>query len=1015
MKILKIAFENLNSLAGKWEIDLTHPDYRDGLFLISGETGAGKTTILDAITLAFFGRTARLDVSNDHDEVMTHGEGHCSATVEFSCEERTDAGKGESARYRAGWSHARTRANAKNPYGAPRRTLAKFDAAAGQWIEVPGTPTDLEKRTARLIGVAGEKKSDWFEQFLRTAMLAQGKFDQFLQSDGKLSDKQRSQILEQATGTAIYSKIGDAVNRRKKELADRLEKLEAERKGAAAQTLADARTDWLKRRLTQHDGFKLWLERWITALEIESAWHRDADALNAEAGQIEAQEGALAVRREQSAPVLARADTAQAARRIQKEHDTWTAAVVQEEKSRRDVARGERELNEAVEWQRRAEVAVAAAQATCTAAQNALDEKMPAIDRALALDVEIRTQGGKLDVLRTAAESARQAVTRSETFLVESEAFIAAQVTAAANARSAAASEPVELAEKTQALADFDAARREKAAVKEMVGTEHENRIEDLERAVKQAEDDLLAARHVMDYEEARDHLDDGAECPLCGSRIHPFCHGLVRTPDVYEDRLREAKGRRDELNDRLRAATKAFDAAEMDFRVAEQELTSLREIWRTKVEAYAATAAACEARAGERRSLVEKTANGLPGLKAAAAEAAAASMEMATVVEKLRTERMACGIADDPNEVRTKLRKAFDESGQAKTMAQTELASARATVRAKTENREGVRKAAQESADALSRAREIFAVAREKMGYADADAWRAACWNDRDLQAAEGEREGIKDAMAGLAALKKNLAEKQADFSRRKPSSRARDVVENALQAARGRRERVARQMTEKETILRKDEVDRKTVADLDAQIGSLREKALKWKDLDREIGGENGVNFKLYAQGITLARLIELGNKYLYPMSNRRYEMFWDGEGADAARLLPTIVDRKARDERRPIVNLSGGERFQVSLALALGLSELNSGTLNVETLFLDEGFGTLDEKTLDLSIQTLEGLQRDGAKTIGIISHVHELELRPMTKIVASKVGQGMSRLSGPGVADVSQKNGIITGKR
>ena len=85
MKILRISFENINSLAGKWCIDLTCPEYRDGLFLISGETGAGKTTILDAVTLALFGETARVDVANTHNEVMTRGTKSCRAEVEFAC------------------------------------------------------------------------------------------------------------------------------------------------------------------------------------------------------------------------------------------------------------------------------------------------------------------------------------------------------------------------------------------------------------------------------------------------------------------------------------------------------------------------------------------------------------------------------------------------------------------------------------------------------------------------------------------------------------------------------------------------------------------------------------------------------------------------------------------------------------------------------------------------------------------------------------------------------------------
>ena len=183
--------------------------------------------------------------------------------------------------------------------------------------------------------------------------------------------------------------------------------------------------------------------------------------------------------------------------------------------------------------------------------------------------------------------------------------------------------------------------------------------------------------------------------------------------------------------------------------------------------------------------------------------------------------------------------------------------------------------------------------------------------------------------------------------------------------------------------------------------ELGKLKEQEARWTTLDKELGGENGANFKLYAQGVTLSNLIDIGNDYLTPMTNGRYVMMWDADAADAAQLLPTIVDRRAGGEKRPVANLSGGERFQVSLALALGLSRLNAGTMSVETLFLDEGFGTLDEKTLDVSISTLEKLQRDGEKTIGIISHVKELEQRIATQIVARKTGNSFSILSGAGV--------------
>ena len=121
MKILKVAFQNINSLAGRWKIDFTSPDFRDGLFLIAGDTGAGKTSILDAITLALFGRTARVDISQAHNEVMTRGQRECSATVTFACSEGI---------YCAGLKQQRTMQRqgreANAPFRPVQRSLAKL-------------------------------------------------------------------------------------------------------------------------------------------------------------------------------------------------------------------------------------------------------------------------------------------------------------------------------------------------------------------------------------------------------------------------------------------------------------------------------------------------------------------------------------------------------------------------------------------------------------------------------------------------------------------------------------------------------------------------------------------------------------------------------------------------------------------------------------------------------------------------------------------------------------------------
>jgi exonuclease SbcC len=114
--------------------------------------------------------------------------------------------------------------------------------------------------------------------------------------------------------------------------------------------------------------------------------------------------------------------------------------------------------------------------------------------------------------------------------------------------------------------------------------------------------------------------------------------------------------------------------------------------------------------------------------------------------------------------------------------------------------------------------------------------------------------------------------------------------------------------------------------------------------------------------------------------------------------------VVDNYQAGEIRSTKNLSGGESFIVSLSLALGLSKMASRKVRVDSLFLDEGFGSLDEDALESALETLAGLRQDG-KLIGIISHVPALKERISTQISVQPVSGGKSTISGPGCARVT----------
>ena len=178
----------------------------------------------------------------------------------------------------------------------------------------------------------------------------------------------------------------------------------------------------------------------------------------------------------------------------------------------------------------------------------------------------------------------------------------------------------------------------------------------------------------------------------------------------------------------------------------------------------------------------------------------------------------------------------------------------------------------------------------------------------------------------------------------------------------------------------------ERKTLED---QIQRVSDEFKRWKTLKDLIGENKLFNF---ASTVILEQVNRLANGQLESLSSGRYQL--KAEGIDD-KLKLTVVDRWNANEERPVETLSGGESFLTSLALALSLSELSSGRAQLNSLFLDEGFGTLDSETLDTAIAALEGLQMQG-RNIYLISHVQELTRRLPVKINVRKQGNGSSSI-------------------
>ena len=175
--------------------------------------------------------------------------------------------------------------------------------------------------------------------------------------------------------------------------------------------------------------------------------------------------------------------------------------------------------------------------------------------------------------------------------------------------------------------------------------------------------------------------------------------------------------------------------------------------------------------------------------------------------------------------------------------------------------------------------------------------------------------------------------------------------------------------------------------------EVKLARADVQKWRQINSALGGSGKhTGFNAYAQQFTLSLIIEHANYYLNQLM-RRYQLMMVRD--ERKPLNFQVIDRDLGDEPRSVNSLSGGESFLISLALALGLSSTTSHDTHIESLFIDEGFGTLDPDSLDMAISMLDQLQLSGIQ-IGIISHVEGISERIGTRLEVKKTGAGKSEL-------------------
>ncbi len=302
-----------------------------------------------------------------------------------------------------------------------------------------------------------------------------------------------------------------------------------------------------------------------------------------------------------------------------------------------------------------------------------------------------------------------------------------------------------------------------------------------------------------------------------------------------------------------------------------------------------------------------------------------------------------------------------------------------------------------QQSALRLQQAEEAWQQALTASEFSDEAALMQALLDDNLRQQLQQRKEQLQQRQAEHRALLEQANATQEQLRQVRPETLGdNDNDADTLTAELGQLSQQLKTLQQQQGEIRNqltsDITRREGQQALIAQIVQSQQFCDDWGYLNALIGSSDGAKFRKFAQGLTLDHLVYLANRQLEKLHGR---YLLQRKTSDALELQ--VVDTWQADAVRDTRTLSGGESFLVSLALALALSDLVSDKTRIDSLFLDEGFGTLDADTLDTALDALDSLNASG-KTIGVISHVEAMKDRIPVQIIVTKVnGLGVSRLS------------------
>jgi exonuclease SbcC len=1006
MRILTIKSKNINSLKGESSVDLREEHFKDSIFAIVGKTGSGKSTLLDIITLALYAKSHRL--GEEIAQCITSGHEDAFCEVEFMQHQQT---------YRC-----RTEITKKHQTTHIERYLFQKDQLIAQGEE------EVSKRIEELIGLD-------FNAFSHTIVLPQGLFYRFLYA----STTERLELLEQINPTKLYADISQKVYQKatqaRRELALRREEMRH------LTPLDPKERQELERRAKE-------LTKEQSKYDLNGLIYRINQKRSFDSATIELQKQKDALEKLQKTLVSKQFQ--------EKEYHDFIQFSVREKKKAEEAKLLDHELEFSQKNLKSIQNEIHSVEKELQNIQENIqqnDEKLAHLrikesllkkelssfsnithlqqnhtlilskfNERLRLQKELQQITQKEEQLddKPLAKELMELEQRSATLEKEIKAKNFEKIE---QQNIILENKITKLKERASLEREKEAILKEQASLKEdinrltEINLELKKEINDINGLIEQLEEKRAIEEKILNYKEDRSQLKAGEPCPLCGSRQHPLFEEEIE-PSKTSKLLEEQKRRHQELQDQLHQQEKEIVKKNTKIEQLDKELEKNRQ-----------NSVTLHHLEGDFGSLVEKQKNiqkELQSLYYQRDELNFVKERKQEITEALLTLRLQMQKDQHRKQRQEELKLKIQELSYylIKTLRLYNIELDNHSITLLNNQRENYLrisselKKIQQSIHPLEGEKIQNQAQKSYVEEALLSLKKRASMQECDILLLQQKRFAIledKKVDEVLSDLQKKSKEQQEQYDH------FRELKEEFKQKKRSYfdlLEKLEKEQKLKLLNLEQLETDRDKLeiklAQINQELGVIEHRITKddkylkkyqkeqlslkeqeeyveeLEELNQLIGSPDGRKYQYHIQSLTMNQLIDLANSYLRKLNNRYLLANKENDT-----LALEIKDRYFSNQSREISTLSGGESFIVSLALSLALTTLKDQELEINTLFLDEGFESLDEESLKEVLQTLSKLKIK-EKSIGIVSHTPLLKEQIRTQIMIEKQGRGISQL-------------------